>query len=174
MPVTVKGGLDLRKALRNYAPDLSKEMPKEIASFLKPVVKSARGYLPTDSQILSGWRDRPRAYGKFPLYNAKIARSGITYKTTPSKPNREGFRSLATILNKTAAGAIYETAGRKNPNSTFVRNLNGKVVGQMKGKDKMEGRAMYRAFEEDKGKASDGVRKAIQRANERFQARIKI
>jgi hypothetical protein len=32
---------------------------------------------------------------------------------------------------------------------------------------------MFRAFEEDKGKASDGVRKAIQKANERFQARIK-
>jgi len=174
MPVTVKGGLDLRKALRNYAPDLSKEMPKEIASFLKPVVKAARGYLPSDSQILSGWRDRPNAMGKFPLYSARTARAGITYRTTPSRPNRQGFRSLATILNKSAAGAIYETAGRKNPNSTFVRNLNGKVVGQMKGKDKMEGRSMFRAFEEDQGKATDGVRKAIEKANQLFQARTKI
>jgi len=172
MPATVKGALDLRKALRNYAPDLSKEMPKEIASFLKPVVKAARGYLPSDNEILSGWRNRPNAEGRFPLYNAKVAKSGITYKTTPSKPNREGFRSLASILNKSAAGAIYETAGRKNPNSTFVRNLNGKVVGMMKGKDKMQGRAMFRAFEEDHGKATDGVRKAIEKTNNQFQARI--
>jgi len=172
MPATVKGALDLRKALRNYAPDLSKEMPKEIASFLKPVVKAARGYLPSDNEILSGWRTRPNAQGRFPMYNAKIAKSGITYKTTPSKPNREGFRSLASIMNKSAAGAIYETAGRKNSNSTFVRNLNGKVNGMLKGKDKMEGRAMFRAFEEDHGKATDGVRKAIEKANKRFQARI--
>ena len=40
---------------------------------------------------------------------------GIGYSTTPTKPNKRGFRSLATIFNKSAAGAIYETAGRKNP-----------------------------------------------------------
>jgi len=36
--------------------------------------------------------------------------------SAPSKPNKKGFRSLAAIYNKSAAGAIYETAGRKNPN----------------------------------------------------------
>jgi hypothetical protein len=39
----------------------------------------------------------------------------LGYSTTPTKPNRRGFRSLATIFNKSASGAIYETAGRKNP-----------------------------------------------------------
>jgi hypothetical protein len=34
---------------------------------------------------------------------------------SPSKPNKNGFVALARILNKSAAGAIYETAGRKNP-----------------------------------------------------------
>jgi hypothetical protein len=169
MPTTIKGAIDLRKALRNYAPDLSKEMPKEIASFLKPVVKAARGYLPTDNEILSGWRNRPNAQGKFPMYIAKVAKAGITYKTTPSKPNRQGFSSIATILNKSAAGAIYETAGRKNSDSTFVRNLNGKVTGMMKGKDKMQGRAMFRSFEEDQGKATIGVRKAIEKVNKKFK-----
>jgi hypothetical protein len=45
-----------------------------------------------------------------------VAKRGIKYKTTPSKPNRSGFRSLASIANASAAGAIYETAGRKHPN----------------------------------------------------------
>jgi len=39
----------------------------------------------------------------------------LGYSTTTTKPNKRGFRSLATIFNKSAAGAIYETAGRKNP-----------------------------------------------------------
>jgi hypothetical protein len=43
------------------------------------------------------------------------AKAGITYSTSPSKPNKNGFVALARILNKSAAGAIYETAGRKNP-----------------------------------------------------------
>lgn len=169
MPVTVRGGIALRKALRNYAPDLAKQLPKEMAAFLKPVVKTARGYMPDDNSILSGWRDRVNGQGKFPMYKARVAKAGITYKTTPSKPNREGFRSLARIMNKSAAGSIYETAGRKTPDSNFVRNLNGKVSGVIKGKDKMAGRAMFRAFEEDHGKATDGVRKAIEKANADFK-----
>jgi hypothetical protein len=169
MPVEIKGAIALRKALRAYTPDLAKQLPKEIASFLKPVVKEARGYLPDDGSILSGWRDRPNSTGKFPMYSATVAKRGITYKTTPSKPNRRGFRSLARIMNKSAAGAIYETAGRKNPDSNFVRNLNGKVSGVIKGDGKMAGRAMYRAFEENQGKATAGVAKAIEKANSDFK-----
>jgi hypothetical protein len=103
------------------------------------------------------------------MYSATVAKRGITYKTTPSKPNRRGFRSLARIMNKSAAGAIYETAGRKNPDSNFVRNLNGKVSGVIKGDGKMAGRAMYRAFEENQGKATAGVAKAIEKANLDFK-----
>ena len=174
MPVEIKGAIALRKALKAYTPDLAKQLPKEIAAFLKPVVKEARGYLPDDDSILSGWRNRPNGTGRFPMYQAKIARAGITYRTTPSQPNRKGFRSLASILNKSAAGAIYETAGRKTPDSNFVRNLNGKVSGIIKGNGKMAGRAMFRAFEEDQGKATAGVVKAIEKANSSFQKAVKV
>jgi len=169
MPVEIKGAIALRKALKTYTPDLAKQLPKEIASFLKPVVKEARGYLPDDGSILSGWRDRPNGTGNFPTYSATVAKRGITYKTTPSKPNRRGFRSLARIMNKSAAGSIYETAGRKTPDSNFVRNLNGKVSGVIKGDGKMAGRAMFRAFEENQGKATAGVVKAIEKANIDFK-----
>jgi hypothetical protein len=102
--------------LREFTPDLAKQLPKEMAIALKPVVKTARGYAPSQSQILSGWQPRPMGEGRFPTYNASMVKAGIGYKTTPSKPNRKGFRSLAQINNKSAAGAIYETAGRLNPN----------------------------------------------------------
>ena len=82
MPVSVKGAVNLRKALRAYTPDLAKQMPKEIATALKPVVKVAKGYLPDNGSILSGWRSRENYTGKFPLYDASTARRGISYKTT--------------------------------------------------------------------------------------------
>ena len=122
MPASVKGGVELRKALRKFTPDLAKVLPKEIGAALKPITKSARGYLPDDSQVLSGWLTRPNSQGRFPSYTARIVKAGIGYKTTPSKPNRKGFRSLARVFNKTAAGAIYETMGRKTPQSRFVEN----------------------------------------------------
>jgi len=114
MPTEVKGGIALRKALRKFTPDLAKETQKEMATLLKPITSKARGFIPATAPI-SGWA-KPATTGRFPRYSAGEAKRGIGYKTTPSKPNRKGFRSLAQINNKSAAGAIYETAGRKNPN----------------------------------------------------------
>jgi hypothetical protein len=174
MPVAVKGGLALRKSLRQFTPDLAKQLPKEMAVALKPVVKTARGYMPSDSQVLSNWKPRSNGEARFPTYNALLAKRGIGYKTTPSKPNRRGFRSLARLFNKTAAGAIYETAGRKTSDSRFVQNLNNKYASVMKGDKKMEGRALYRAYEEDQGKAQDGVLKAIENAKNNLNKRASV
>ena len=174
MPVAVKGAVALRKSLRSFTPDLAKQLPKEMAIALKPVVKAARGYMPSDNQILSNWRPRSSDTARFPTYTAKIAKAGIGYKTTPSKPNRRGFRSLARLLNKTAAGAIYETAGRKTPDSTFVKNLNNKYSSVFKGESKMQGRALFRAYEEDQGKAQDGVLRAIDKIKSKLNQRATV
>ena len=164
MPASVKGAVALRKSLRQFSPDLAKALPKEVAAALKPITKAAKGYLPDDGQVLSGWLAREGSQARFPSYNARIVKQGIGYKTTPSKPNRRGFRSLARVFNKSAAGAIYETMGRKTPQSRFVRNQQEKYASQMKGDAKMEGRALFRAYEENNGKARDAVLKAIQGA----------
>jgi hypothetical protein len=111
MPVEVKGAVALRKAMRQFSPDLAKETQKELGAILRPITVKARGFIPA-SAPLSGWGS---GNGYFPAYSASEARRGIGYKATPSKPNNNGFRSLARIFNKSAAGAIYETAGRKNP-----------------------------------------------------------
>jgi hypothetical protein len=162
MPASVKGGIELRKALRKFTPDLSKKMNAEIANALKPITKSARGYLPDTTEVLSGWLPRQMSEGSFPTYNPRIVKAGVGYKSSPSKPNRRGFRSLARVFNKSAAGAIYETMGRKTPTSRFVQNQTNKYSSQMKGDKKMEGRALFRAYEENNGKATAAVIKAIE------------
>jgi hypothetical protein len=174
MPATVKGAVALRKSLRKFSPDLAKALPKEIAAALKPITKAAKGYLPDDGQVLSGWLARDGAEARFPSYNARIVKSGIGYKTTPSKPNRRGFRSLARVFNKTAAGAIYETMGRKSPQSRFVQNQQDKYSSQMKGRDKMEGRALFRAYEENNGKAREAVLDAIENAAKKLNERASV
>lgn len=170
MPVKLQGATALVKALRIVEPTLAKETTKEIASFLKPVVRDARGFLPSNEAAPSGWVKRPNAQGRWAnrLYDQAEVRKGITYKATPSKANRSGFVALASIFNKSAAGAIYETAGRK---SGITGNFTPKLGGQIKGQgQKMSGRAIFRAFEEDKGKAQDGVVKAIQKAVTKFDS----
>ena len=113
MATQLKGASELRTSLRKFEPDLAKELQTEVANFLKPIVKKARGYIPSDFTP-SHWRGETKT-GKWPIYNATLMRRGIGYKTTPSKPNRRGFSYAASIANKTASGAIFETAGRKNP-----------------------------------------------------------
>lgn len=168
MPVEVRGAIELRKALKAYAPSLAKNLTKEMGEALKPVVRTARGFIPSNDQMISGW---VKGGGKFPAFDSAIAKRGIGFKTTPSRPNRRGFTSLARIFNKSAAGAIYETAGRKKPDSTFVKNIQGKTAGQIAGNGKDRGRAIFRAWEADQGKANVAVFKAIDKADKALQAR---
>jgi hypothetical protein len=169
MPASVKGGIELRKALRNYAPELAKETQKEMAAALKPVVQQARGFIPSDSP-LSNWA---REGGKFPSFNAAIMKRGIGYKTTPSKANSRGFRALAQLRNMSAAGSIYETAGRLPAGTKKTSRPNfAQAMGQMQGKGREEGRALYAAWEKDYGKATLAVVKAIENAGKTFNATV--
>jgi hypothetical protein len=119
MPTELEGAVQLRVALKRFAPDLSKATQEEMAAALKTITSVARGYVPNDGQVLSGWSKNLSgaenlAYRPFPKFNSALAKAGITYSTSPSKPNKNGFVALARIINKSAGGAIYETAGRKN------------------------------------------------------------
>jgi hypothetical protein len=166
MPTEVKGATKLRKALREYEPDLAKETTKELGNLLKPIAAKARGYMPAESP-LSGWAARSFNEGRFPTYNPSIAKKGITYKTSPSRPNNRGWRSLVSLLNKSAAGAIYETAGRKNPGGNFSPRLGG----DPKGNGKMQGRGIFRAWNEDQGKTQGAVIKALESAAAKFNSK---
>lgn len=171
MPTEVKGALNLRKALRKFEPDLAKETTKEIANFLKPVVKNGRGFLPSNADVPSGWLKRPNAKGRWATryYDQVEARRGIGYKTSPTKPNRNGWVSLASINSKNIGGIIYEWAGRT---AGITGNFTPKLGGQLKGKNKgLTGRALLRAYSEDEGKARGNVIKAIETASKKLNFR---
>jgi hypothetical protein len=175
MPTEVRGALELRKALRQFEPDLAKETSKEIAGFLKPVVKKARGYMPSNDLMPSGWLKRENAKGRWAprYYDQTLARRGIGYKTSPTKPNRNGWVSLVSMHSKNIGGVIYEWAGRTSgiegnftPNLPNARELKGKGKG-------LTGRGLLRAYAEDEGKARGSVIKAIETAAKKLNARSK-
>lgn len=198
MPVEVVGALSLRKALNQYAPDLAKELTKDLGATLKPIVQQARGYVPSESPM-RGWKPRSFSDAKFPTYNASVIKSGIVYKTSPSQTNRAGFRNAIRIQNKSTVGAIYETAGRKNgqgqewvgPNAgglskgvsrsnnpyagnQFISNL-GNLYGSMKGRDhRMMGRLIFRAWANTQGRANAAVIKSIESTTAKFNKRTQL
>jgi hypothetical protein len=172
MPTSVQGASNLRKALKDFTPDLAKETTKEIGNFLKPVVKNARGFIPANSQVPSGWLvGNQKGKWERVAFESGVAKRGISYKTTPSKANRSGFKALVSILNKTGAGAIYETAGRKTSGGNFSPRLGGQINSAPQ---KMQGRAMFRAYAEDQGKAKGAVLQAIFKSADKFNKTAKV
>jgi hypothetical protein len=187
--IEIRGNADLRKAMRRFNPDLEKALKKEIGKALRPVVRQAQGFVPSQSPM-SGWAGRSFSEGKFPTYNASTIIAGITYKSTPSKINENGFSSMASIQNKSRVGAIYESAGRNgaqgqpwvgpkagsksnkvskssNPRAgeQFIKNL-GPLTSSLKGR----GRLIYRAWAENRGVAEGATMKAIDEALTLFRA----
>jgi len=174
MPVTIKGAVELRKALRQFTPDLAKQTQMEIKTAIRPISQSAKGYVPDRGDVLSGWLPRQISEGTFPTFNPSEVKSKIGFKTSPSKANSRGFRSLAQVFNKSRAGAIYERMGKKSPDSRFVLNQDGKFRAPLKGKDRMQGRLLYRAYDENNGKAREGVLKAISTATAKLNQRATV
>lgn len=181
MSARIDGADVVVKGLKNFDRVLAKEVQTEMAAALKPIVQKARGYAMA-ATFVSGWRPNEQSKGKFPKYDAAEVGRGITYTTTPSRPNRHGFSYAARIKNRSAAGAIYETAGRKryewnnyagsskrskskNPNAgaQFVDSMPPLVGESRKNDNKMAGRLIFRAWNESQGRAYDAVNRAIQK-----------
>lgn len=192
MAVRLEGAIALRKALREFEPELAKELTREMALAVKPVIVKARGFVPNTSSVLTNWqKDNVKQNWKWAsrAFDSQIIKKGITFRTSPSKKNKQGFQALASILNQSAAGAIFETAGRKHPwgqpwdpsssNNRYSRSPN-KYAGRdfiaaannlspITGQGNDRGRLIYRAWEEDHGKAQDGVIRAIEKAANSFR-----
>jgi hypothetical protein len=189
MPVVeLRGNSDLRKALRRFAPDLDKELKDELRKALSPVVRKARGYV--ESNPMSNWSDSRSTGAEFPKYDSAAIRRGIGYSTSPTKINRNGFSGMAKVFNRTAAGAIYEQAGVKNPQGQpwsgpkgpkgsrysqssyegageqFINNL-PPITSSLKGR----GRLIYRAWAESRGLAEGAAMRAIDKATRTFNQR---
>jgi hypothetical protein len=185
MPVEVKGVVEARKILRKLSPDVLKQYNAEIATPLKDITKEARSMTPNSFENLSnftypGYDRKSNVQGRrpFPSFVPTVVRRGLTYSLAKSRANRTGWVSLVSMLNKSAAGAIVETAGRKNaygsaqsrsnnPNagSQFIAamNLDIGTLKQTGTTSKTQGRLMGAALVDNKGKAQTTVLKVLER-----------
>ncbi len=199
MAVALEGYLETLKALRKYTPDLYKELNKEIRSALQEVVTDAKGRVPGSFAAGSGlrqWSEPNKVLGQqnFPKWSGALVRRNIQYSTRTSRANRSGFVMAYSLLNKSAAGAIAETAGTKNPlgqphvgarvdrgyanrkqshsdnpkaGAQFIDALDNNI-GQLKRvgavSKNKRGRILYAAYEAQQGRTIDKIMKAIDKA----------
>lgn len=177
MPVNVTGVKQLQKAMRDVDPQLNKQMSKDIKIAMTIIRDKARGYLPQQNQVLSGWGKGTSSidtvkFRPFPLYDYALARDLIKYSAGTNKRNRSGFAAAFYVANISAPGAIFETAGRKNrrgsseskslnPNAGIQFIESAESISQMKGEGKQRGRLIYRAWFEESNRVIPAVVQAI-------------
>jgi hypothetical protein len=118
MPAEVVGVKEVMKGLSFIDEDLYARIKTAISPLMRQVEATAKGYVPSNAEVLSGW-SKPISsnidYRPFPKYNADTVKGGIGYKEGQNRRFKNGFQIENYVYNVSAAGRIYETAGRLNP-----------------------------------------------------------
>jgi hypothetical protein len=199
MPVNVTGVQATLKAMRKFEPDLAKQMNKQIKNAMMPIRDKAEAYAPSNSQMLSGWAgtsasESTAKYRAFPKYDQAEVTAGIIYRQGANNSGevagakfKRRFQVTHYIANTSASGAIYETSGRLSASRKASRSLNPNARAQFLeplgplygtrgtsdprfGSTDQRGRLIYRAWDEDNGKAAQAVNLALNLAVSQFNA----
>ena len=118
MPAEVVGVNDVLKGLSFIDEDMYTRIKVAIKPAMLAVETKAKGFVPNNSEMLSGWTKPISStvdYRPFPKYDAANVKGGIGFKEGSSRIFANGFQVQSYVYNISAAGRIYETAGRLNP-----------------------------------------------------------
>lgn len=189
MPVVIKGVDATRRALAKFSPDLYKELNDEIRPVLSGMAREAKSMVPpyflsgamNDGRERKSRTNRKRA---FPVYDSAQIRRGLTYSMGSKKSRASGWVSTYALLNKSAMGAIIETAGRLNPAGDPASQSNNPNAGQnfiahanrigsfkkVGGGRKDQGRLAFAAVANNQGRATQSIIEALGRAEKKYKA----
>lgn len=115
MPVVIEGIKEVLSGLNNIDEDMRRRIIFITAPMMRRVAAKAQGYVPGNQDVLSGWAKAGPNTGKFPKYDAAVARAGIGYNPGENKTFANGWKVASYVYNASRPGAIYEVAGRLNP-----------------------------------------------------------
>lgn len=173
--VNLVGYAETVKNLQRFDKESLKVLNAEIYQTVKTTVKEARTMVPTASP-LSGW-GKPILIGKWKdrVYNSGKFKLGI--KSKIGRQRTRGFWTGKTIFlqSANAAGAIYETAGRKNPNGVtpkgrdFIRAIEAQSGLVVRGK---QGRIVTKTVEDRAPYIENDLRTALNKATAKLNVRL--
>jgi hypothetical protein len=168
-PIVLVGVKETLMDLDQFDKDAVKEFTKVINSELRMAKKEAQGFV-AGSPPLSGWNTQParkprtRGGAGWPAWDQSVIRSGISTSKAEGKVRADYTTSAGALKNRSAAGVIYEVAGRKNKTGTFISNL-----------ERKEGdasRLVWRAVDMHKDRILNNVSKALDDAKAKLQKHL--
>lgn len=126
--IVLTGVKETLKALESFDKQAVKEFTKVINSELGIAKKDAQGFV-AGAPPLSGWNTQPpkkprsRGGAGWPAWDQSVIRQGISTSKAEGKVRKDYTTSAGAIKNKSAAGVIFELAGRTNRSGRFISNL---------------------------------------------------
>jgi hypothetical protein len=126
--IVLTGVKETLKALESFDKQAVKEFTKVINSELSVAKKDAQGFV-AGAPPLSGWNTQPpkkprtRGGAGWPAWDQSVIRQGISSTKAEGKGRKDYTTSAGALKNKSAAGVIYELAGRTNRSGRFISNL---------------------------------------------------
>lgn len=111
--VVLNGYNEFKKNLKNADAELRKEMDKEIRSFINPVSSLAKTYVPPSA--MRNWKSGGKGEWSDRLgWDQAAVVKGIVVRQGGKRSRGSATSAAWRIQNKSAAGAVYELAGKKS------------------------------------------------------------
>jgi hypothetical protein len=175
--IVLTGIKETLDALKEFDKDAVKRFNKVINNELRGAERDAKGLISEDPPM-SGWRKADAAKGRtrggagWPGWNAGEIKSKITKTRAEGKVRKGDFTTSAgALLNKSAAGSIFEVAGRKtaagfgtSSSSQFLRTL-GNRFGKAS-------RVVWRVVDKDRARIEENVARALEQAKADLQKHL--
>jgi len=160
--IVLTGVKETLQALQDFDKDAVKRFTKVINSELKSAKQDAQSYVDPEPP-LSGWSTQParnprsRNGAGWPAWDQSIIKQGISSTKAEGKVRADYTTSAGALKNRSAAGVIYELAGRKNKGKgTFNKNLTGK--------DDKASRLIWKSVDKNKDRIEKNIFEALEKA----------
>jgi hypothetical protein len=168
--IVLTGVKETLKALEKFDKDAVKSFNKVINSELRSAKKDAQGFVKADAP-LSGWSTQParnprtRNGAGWPAWDQSVIKSGISSSKAEGKVRKDYTTSAGALKNKSAAGVIYELAGRSNRGTgTFISNLEKK--------ESQASRLVWKSVDKNKERIINNVEKAFNDVKSKLQKNL--
>ena len=159
--IVLKGLNETLKALEDFDKNAVKEFNKVINSELKSAKQDAQSYV-SSTPPLSGWNTQParnprtRGGAGWPAWDQSIIKAGISSTKAEGKVRRDYTTSAGALKNRSAAGVIYELAGRINKTGNFISNLESKADNAS--------RLIWKSVDKNKDRIEKNIFEALEKA----------
>ena len=174
--IVLTGIKETLDALKEFDKDAVKRFNKVINTELKGAERDAKGLI-SEEPPMSGWRKLDATKGKtrggagWPGWNAGEIRSKITKTKAQGKVRGDYTTSAGALLNKSAAGAIFEVAGKKasGTKAMTAQSSSGQFLRTIGNRFGKASRVVWRVVDKDRARIEANVARALQDAKTQLQ-----